>query len=389
MMHGKKGGKDEHTEIPRGTYEVDYLRNLTETKIKEWSNGTKEQDQPWFITVSWKPPHEPFIGPPSKQFVPMGKYLPNVDDAMAKQAMPGYFASVSELDSQFGKLLDVTDKTEKSRGRIVVFTADHGYQLGSHGWMDKGVLWEEATRIPLLIRMPKSKKPKASTFSAAIANYDLGPTLLGLAGVKGRARAAFDTSLAAVAKTGGAGQDLSTQILYNKPDLNRFVTLDCGCKNAQSTWRCGVVSQFWKLTGAPQSNFQSDEVSLIASKTNGTLFDLKADPFELKPLNGGNAPDMVREAYAKVACSAGKPPFEYGAWQDIRQLWEYRASQRLKEAPGKEVAPKAEKEAHTKAPEARAEEVAERKAEKAAAAQAKMEANAAARAAARAARAAP
>ena len=50
----------------------------------------------------------------------------------------------------------------------------------------------------------ESKKPKASTFSAAIANYDLGPTLLGLAGVKGRARAAFDTSLAAVAKTGGA-----------------------------------------------------------------------------------------------------------------------------------------------------------------------------------------
>ena len=38
--------------------------------------------------------------------------------------MPGYFASVSELDSQFGKLLDVTDKTETSRGRIVVFTAD-------------------------------------------------------------------------------------------------------------------------------------------------------------------------------------------------------------------------------------------------------------------------
>ena len=44
--------------------------------------------------------------------------------SVARQAMPGYFASVSELDSQFGKLLDVTDKTEKSRGRIVVFTAD-------------------------------------------------------------------------------------------------------------------------------------------------------------------------------------------------------------------------------------------------------------------------
>ena len=130
-------------------------------------------------------------------------------------------------------------------------------------------------------------------------------------------------------------------------------------------------------------------------------------------MNGGDAPDMVREAYAKVACNAGKPPFEYGAWQDIRQLWQYRASQWLKEAPGKEVTPEAEKEAHTKAPEAKAEEVAERpapkaekdahtkapeakaeeraerKAEAAAAAQAKMAANAAARAEAKAARAAP
>jgi iduronate 2-sulfatase len=94
----------------------------------------------------------------------------------------GYYAALSYMDAQLGRVLDEVDRLGLGTNTIVVLWGDHGYHLGDHGQWTKHTNYEEANRIPLIIVAPGVTKPGTVTKSLA-ETVDIYPTLAELAGL--------------------------------------------------------------------------------------------------------------------------------------------------------------------------------------------------------------
>jgi arylsulfatase A-like enzyme len=147
-------------------------------------------DKPFFLFLSWGPPHNPYQSAPQKY---RAKYQaaqiqlrPNVSEAMsakARVAQAGYYAHCSALDDCMGNLLQTLRENGLASNTIVVFTADHGDLLGSHEAFEKQQPFDESIRVPLLLHWPKGLGTGGGSPDALINSEDIMPTLLGLCGV--------------------------------------------------------------------------------------------------------------------------------------------------------------------------------------------------------------
>ena len=158
--------------------------------------------KPWFLVLSWNPPHPPYNPPPdelAKYPVDTLKLRPNVvtrphekdtkgtqrflvSDAALETAMQGYYGAITGIDLEFARLLKTLDDTGHADDTIVIYTSDHGEMMGSHGRMQKQAPFEESCRVPFLVRYP-GVTPKGSKSDALFAAIDKYPTLCGLAGI--------------------------------------------------------------------------------------------------------------------------------------------------------------------------------------------------------------
>ena len=93
----------------------------------------------------------------------------------------GYYGAVTFMDEQFGRLLAGLDQLKLRDNTIVVFVSDHGYLLGEHRMWKKGVLWNEAIHVPLIISAPGRKQGVRTAHIVELV--DLYPTLAELAGL--------------------------------------------------------------------------------------------------------------------------------------------------------------------------------------------------------------
>lgn len=189
----------------------------------------KNTSRPFFIAAGFYRPHCPFIAP-SKYFdlYPAGRI---VSPAFARDAMTGapapafftnppnwdvnedgqreviraYYASISFLDAQVGRLLDALDRLGLAENTIVVFISDHGYHLGEGGQWMKQTLFERSARAPLILAGPGvSANGRAS--SRTVEFLDVFPTLADLARVPAP-RGLEGRSLAPLLKNPGAAWD--------------------------------------------------------------------------------------------------------------------------------------------------------------------------------------
>jgi arylsulfatase A-like enzyme len=102
-----------------------------------------------------------------------------VEKGQWKQAIQGYLASITFADAMFGRLLDALDKSVYKENTIIVFFGDHGWHLGEKEHWRKFALWEEATRVPLIIVAPAVTKQN-SVCERTVNLMDIYPTLISL-----------------------------------------------------------------------------------------------------------------------------------------------------------------------------------------------------------------
>ena len=105
-----------------------------------------------------------------------------VATALSQEIIEAYRATVSFVDAQVGRVLDRLRETGLDENTLVVFLSDHGYHLGEHGHWQKQTLFDEATRVPLIIRPPTGVS--AGSISAPVELVDLYPTIADYAGVE-------------------------------------------------------------------------------------------------------------------------------------------------------------------------------------------------------------
>lgn len=190
-----KGLDEEHTD---GMVADEAIKLLKQNKNK-----------PFFIAAGFYRPHTPWIAPkkyfdlydikdiclpeisaetkqqyPAAAFNNYGKwpYL-GLTTEQARECKLSYYASISFLDVQIGRLLDALKKEGLDKNTIVVFWSDHGYHLGEHGLWMKQSLFEESARVPLIISMP-SNKNIGKHCKQTVELVDIYPTLADLVGLE-------------------------------------------------------------------------------------------------------------------------------------------------------------------------------------------------------------
>ena len=174
---------------------------MTDEAVQFLKNQPKD-GKPWFLVLSWNPPHPPYNPPPdelAKYPLDILKLRPNVmthpdeedtkgtqqflvSDQALRKAMQGYYGAITGIDAEFARLLQTLDETGQTEDTIVIYTSDHGEMMGSHGRMQKQVPFEESARVPFMVRYP-GVTPSASKSDALFAAVDIYPTLCGLAGI--------------------------------------------------------------------------------------------------------------------------------------------------------------------------------------------------------------
>ncbi len=174
-------------------------------------------DEPFFLAVGFVRPHVPLVAPQSMfdlydedeiqlPYVPEGDLddLPEPAAAMAnegrywmnetqqRQSIAAYYASVTYMDQQVGRLLDALDRLDLRKDTVVIFTSDHGYNLGEHTMWQKLSLFEDSARVPLIVSAPGFDRSAGKRSKALVELVDLYPTILDLAGMAGKGPSNLD-----------------------------------------------------------------------------------------------------------------------------------------------------------------------------------------------------
>jgi len=98
-----------------------------------------------------------------------------------RRYLQDYLGSIAAVDESVGRVLDVLDETGLAGKTLVIYTSDQGFFMGEHGWFDKRFMYEEALRMPLVMRFPDRIRP-GSINDDMISNLDFAPTFLDVAG---------------------------------------------------------------------------------------------------------------------------------------------------------------------------------------------------------------
>ena len=166
----------------------------------------QHKDRPFFIGAGFYRPHCPFIAP-RKYFdlypldrIAGPKWNPgdvdkvpppawfttppnwNVSEEGVRATMQAYYASISFLDANVGRVLDALDRLGLTQNTIVVFISDHGYLLGERGQWMKQMLFERSARAPLIVSAP-GVSVKGQSSQRVVEFVDLYPTLADLTGL--------------------------------------------------------------------------------------------------------------------------------------------------------------------------------------------------------------
>jgi arylsulfatase A-like enzyme len=172
------------------------------------------KDRPFFLAVGFYRPHTPFAAPskywalydPEKikladnprpprdvpavamydwEYIRSFRGCPDegpMPDEMARHLLHGYYASISFVDAQLGRVLDELDRLGLAQRTVILVWSDHGYQMGEHGIWGKHTNFEDAVLTPMIVRTP-AQKHAGEACDALVELVDIYPTLCDLCGL--------------------------------------------------------------------------------------------------------------------------------------------------------------------------------------------------------------
>ena len=177
------------------------------------SHAAEEQKKPFFIAWHTRAPHTRWLPVAPEDMAPYNEPgfradvpdYPNLDRAKVDRWMKEYLASTRSVDRNLGRVMETLEKMGLSENTIVIYTSDHGYNMGHHGIWHKGNghwilknkvprngnigadqrpnMWENSIRVPSFVRWP-GKIEAGIRIEADTTNLDWFPTILAMAGVE-------------------------------------------------------------------------------------------------------------------------------------------------------------------------------------------------------------
>jgi arylsulfatase A-like enzyme len=217
---------------------------MGDTKVARWAAEylAKKHDKPFFLAPGFIRPHLPWYVPRKyfdrypladirlpktrpddlddvpplgrRMARPEGDHRKVVESNNWEKAVQGYLASITFTDTRVGQVLDALDNSPYAKNTIIVVWGDHGWHLGEKQHWRKFALWEEATRVPLMIVAPGVTRA-GGRCERTVNLLDLYPTLVELCGLK--AKPELDgTSLVPLLKDPAAPWDRPTLTTHGR-----------------------------------------------------------------------------------------------------------------------------------------------------------------------------
>jgi arylsulfatase A-like enzyme len=265
----------------------------------EFLDQRQPDDKPFLMYVSLTVPHDPWMPPEEylklypKEVIPLPKnFLPRPqgkwfsdwhgthlrDQVLqpfprtpegVRDVLQRYYATVTHMDHEIGRVLDELEKKNLAESTIVIFVGDQGISLGSHGFSGKQTMYEEGIRTPLIIRHPSIKRNRL-TNENLVTLMDLFPTACEIASVKVPSEVEGKSLLGLYRGVGGPIRDAV---------FTTFIS-------EQHRWNVRAVrTTRYKYI----KHLTTDEVE---------LFDLQSDPLEMTNLAGIAGYEQIQRSLA-------------------------------------------------------------------------------------------
>jgi iduronate 2-sulfatase len=306
----KKGPAVQCEDVPDEAYLDGRITNAAIDKLREL------QEVPFFLAIGFWKPHLPYNAPKKywdmydRKKLPPVKYNSEVDgvseiayvnsnearsysDIKKEGPIPedkkqelrhGYYASISYVDAQVGKIINELNNLGLSKNTIIVLLSDHGYHAGEHGQFGKWTNFEIGTKVPLIIASPNTGE-SGKMAEGIVELIDLYPTLVELCNLP---------------------SSINTEQLSG-------VSLVPILKNVQTKVKSYAVSQITRPIGA-ESNFEvigttvrtdSFRYNMWVDKADNKIiaeemYDLSVDPLNVKNLAGKPKMKAKKNMYLKM-----------------------------------------------------------------------------------------
>lgn len=254
-------------------YSTDLFADAAISFLLNYDNGLSKK--PFFCYVAFTAPHDPrspredYSGAYPEGTIPLpGNFKPlhpfafdnlNIRDetlapwprtpAVIQESLSDYYALISHMDNRIGDIIETLKKKGLFENTIIVYAADNGLAIGSHGLLGKQNLYEHSTKVPLIISGPGI--PKNEVRDALVYLYDIFPSLSDICGLP--------------APSGVDGKDFVPVLIGKEREVRS--SLYTVYRNTARA----VRTDEWKLIRYPQRNFTQ-------------LFNLKQDPLEINNL---------------------------------------------------------------------------------------------------------
>jgi arylsulfatase A-like enzyme len=280
--------------------------------VQEYIKAHAENDKPFFMMLSWGPPHNPYGTAPEKyrkmfnaKDIKLRGNVPASKAKATKKDLAGYYAHIAALDDCMGDIVETIDQAGIKNNTILVFTSDHGDMLGSQGLKRKQKPYDESVRVPLLVRYPDGLGKKGKEINMPLGTEDIMPTLLGLSGIK--------------IPDGVEGTDYSSVLAGKKQAPDNVALIEC-------LWPFG---EWIRANGGKECRGIRTRRYTYVRDLDGPwlLYDNQKDPFQQNNLvNTSKVASLQAGLDAKLTAKLKEHGDEFKHGSEYIKKWKYKVN---------------------------------------------------------------